>query len=209
MPAPYLGGMRITSFEWLSSHTIAVRINSSYGASYFYQLYAGRKLIGVSGAQLARRIVGSLQPAAWPEHITVVAVDTANRRTDYGDDLPLRPYNRVRFRFTTAGWPTDSKRIELRAGTTPGGAVDATNVVGKEPFDTDRDYTIDTPPLSGSGTWNLEVVGIDDRPADGNSGTALAASQAVLAHPPDVQLVNNARLSVAIASQQVTVSFTE
>lgn len=204
---PYLGGFRITSVAWLSSHAIVVAFSSSYG-SYIYQLYAGRSLIGVSRSPEARSVVGDLEPSDWPQHLTVLAVDPGNALTDYGPQLPLRPYNKVRFTFSTSAWPADAKAIELSAGTVVGGAVDPDNVVERIFFDTDGDFEIFSPPMPGSGQWNFEIAGRDNRPSDGNRGTALAVSAEVLAHPPDVVLQDDdTRFSVAVAAGEATITF--
>lgn len=207
---PYLGGHRMREFAWQSSHSLAVRFESTWGTLYYYQLYAGRILIGVSTGRSARRIVGQLTPHIWPHHLTLLAVHPSQRTTDYGRGLPLRPYHRARLRFTCSGWPADAKQIDVFAGTTPGGAVDPNNRIGRVPFDGDREYEFVTPPLAGSGTWNFEVKGVDDKPLDGNSGPALAIQAgAILAHPPDVQLIGGARFALSISGAQATATFTE
>eukprot|EP00913_Durusdinium_trenchii_P028459 g26687.t1 len=183
---------------------VTIETNSGSAADDTLTIAANRPLIWYSDGPIANPLSTDLTPSTWPQPLQMLAVSAANRTTDYGDTLPLRPYNVVRFKFTASSWPSDSKLIELRAGTTPGGAVVDSNVVGKVLYDTDRDYTIDTPPLAGSGTWNFEVVGIDDRPAAGNEGTALAGSKTILAHPPDVQLSSGSRLSVSAAIGSVT-----
>lgn len=208
MTAPYLGGFRILSAGWLSPQAIAVRIETSYSDSYCYQLYAGRTLIGVTKSPVGRVIVGQLEPSLWPQHLTVLAVNPANKLTDYGSYLPLRPYNRVRIRFSTASWPSDSRMIEVSAGTAVGGAVDTTNIVARIPFTSDGDFEVFTDPMPGSGQWNFEVAGRDNRPNDGNRGTALALSAEVLAHPPDVVLQDdNSRFAVTVTGGVATVTF--
>lgn len=207
MTAPYMGGFKITGAGWLSSHAIVVLISTSYSNLYAYQLYAGRTLIGTA-APGDRRIVGQLKPSAWPQHLTVLAVLPANRIIDYGRSLPLRPYNKARFTFNTASWPSDSKLIELTAGTAVGGVVDLANIVARVPFDTDGEFEIFSPPMPGSGTWNFEIAGRDYRPPEGNRGTALAVAANLLAHPPDVvPQADNSRFSVSVASGTAAVTF--
>lgn len=207
--APYMGGFKITRVAWLGSQSISVVFTSTYGSSYVYQLYAGRTLIGVTSSATDRTVVGDLEPSLWPQHLTLLAVSPANRLVDYGLSLPLRPYNRVRFSFSTSSWPSDSKCIELSAGTAVGGAVDVSNVVERIFFDTDRDFEILSPPMPGSGQWNFEIAGRDNRPPSGNRGTALAVNANVLAHPPDVvPNDDNTRLAVSVAGGEATVTFT-
>lgn len=208
MTAPYMGGFSIDSIGWLSAQAIAVRITSTYGTSYCYQLYAGRTLIGVTKSASGRVIVGQLEPSDWPQHLTVLAVDPANKLTDYGQYLPPRPYNRVRFTFSTASWPADARMIELSTGTAVGGAVDTANILERIPFSSDGIFEIYSPPMPGSGQWNFEVAGRDNRPNEGNRGTALAVSKTVLAHPPDVVLQEDGtRFTVAIAAGEATITF--
>lgn len=208
MTAPYLGGFKIKAVGWVGPQAIIVVFSSTYGNSYLYQLYAGRTLIGVTRGPADRSLVANLGPSVWPQHLTLLAVEPANRLTDYGSFLPKRPYNKVKFRFSTSSWPSDTKLIELAAGTTPGGAVDAANVLERIFYTSDGTFTIYSPPMPGSGTWNFEIAGRDNRPPDGNRGTALATSASVIAHPPDVVLQDdNTRFSVSIASGTATVTF--
>lgn len=205
---PYLGGMRITSAEWLGTTALAVRFTSSWGRDYYYQLYAGRSLIGVTSSPLERQVVGQLQPTLWPQWIQLLAVDPAERDTDYGSDLPPRPYNKARVSFTASGWPADAKVIEVTAGTEPGGAVDPDNVVARELFDTNRVYRMVTEPLPGTGEFSLSVVGRDNRLSGGNVGTATPLTVNVLSQPPDVALdADDRRFSVEISGGVATVTF--
>lgn len=210
MAAPYLGGLRITGAEWLSATSISVSFSTTWGAAYFYQLYAGRTLIGATSSRTQRRIVGQLVPTEWPQFLQVLAVDPSRRSFDYGSYLPPRPYNRVRVSFTASSWPADSKVISVAAGLTPDGDVDPSNIVGRALFDKNRVYSVLTEPLGGSGTWNLEVFGRDNRLADGNTGESLAMAAEVIATPPDVTLDPSTfrRFSVDISSGVAGVSFT-
>lgn len=208
MTAPYLGGFKIKAIGWLGPQSVIVVFSSSYGSSYLYQLYAGRTLIGVTRGTGDRSIIGSLSPSEWPQHLTLLAVAPENRLTDYGASLPLRPYNKVKLTFSTSSWPSDAKLIELSAGTAVGGAVDTTNVLKRVFYETDGTFTIYSTPMPGTGQWNFEIAGRDDKPPDGNRGTALAVSADVIAHPPDVVLQDdNTRFSVSIASGTATVTF--
>lgn len=207
--AAFLGGIRIDSAAWLGARTLVVRFTSVYGAAFHYQLYAGRCRIGVTASKRQRRIAGELTPSAWPQHLTLAAVDPADRLKDFGTALPPRPYNRVRLKFSTSAWPDDAEHIDVVRGDEPGGAVNPETLVERLLYDTDRQYTVDSDPLPGSGDWNFEVFGRDSRRPDGNAGSKLAASQAVLAHPPDVALAGDGtRLSASVADQTATVSFT-
>lgn len=209
--AAYLGGLRILPpVRWISATALAVRFASSYGNRCFYQLYAGRELIGASGSRSARQLVAQLNPSAWPQVLQLVAVDPVDRLTDFGAALPSsRPYNRVRMTFATSSWPADAKFIDVTAGTVPGGAVDAANRIGRILFDTDRDFVFITDPLGPGGTWNFEAAGRDDKPSDGNLGDALEISQAIETSPQDVATdAAGKRLDVTIDAATATVTFT-
>lgn len=208
MTAPYMGGFKIKAVGWVGPQAILVVFSSSYGTAYLYQLYAGRTLIGTTRGAGDRSVIGTLAPSVWPQHLTLLAVSPATKLTDYGPSLPLRPYNKVKFQFSTSSWPADSKLIELSAGTVVGGAVDTTNVLERIFYETDGTFAIYSPPMPGTGQWNFELAGRDNKPPDGNRGTALAVSADVLAHPPDVVLQDDdTRFSVSIASGTATVTF--
>jgi hypothetical protein len=204
---PSLGGHQITKTQWTGPTAIRVDFVSSYAATRLYQLYAGRTRIGVTLDPLSRSVTGQLQPSLWPQQLQLVAVAPEDRFTDYGPSLPLRPYNRVKMRFSTSGWAADSRYVEAIAGTEPGGAPDEDNLIDRLIFDTNRTYEITSPPMPGSGEWNFEVRGRDSRPPDGNVGTALSVAREVLAHPPDVALRQGNRFAVSIEGGVATVSW--
>lgn len=195
--------------EWVSTHALLVRFRSTYGASYLYQVYAGRTLIGATSQPRARSLVVTLKPTVWPQHIFLAAVDPDDRLTDYGAQLPLRPYNRVRLRFTASSWPDDAEFIDVTAGTAPGAAVDDTNRLARLLYDSDRQYELTTDPLGPSGTWNFEATGRDDTEPDGNVGTPLAMAQEILTQPQDVPFDGEGhRFSVSFAGGVATAEFT-
>lgn len=208
MPA-FTGGFEITGKpHWISSEELLMRFTSTYGSTRYYQLYAGRTLVGVTNSRAARSVIGTFKPSLWPQHITLLAVDSADRLTDFGAGLPPRPFNRVKLRASAVSYPADSEFLDVLAGTVPGGAVDANNRIARVPYDVDREYELFSDPLPGSGTWNFEIKGRDDKPPDGNLGTALALSQEILAHPPDMPLdAAGNRFGVSIASQTAAVTF--
>lgn len=209
---PYLGGFEITSYAWLDAHSLGVWFSSTY-TDKLHQLYCGRQLIGETTSTTDRLVIGTMVPTDWPEHITLLAVETSQAGTSFGDLFPDRPYNRARISTTVASWPADAKMIDVTAGTEPSGAVDDTNLIYREFYDTDRTYTMIVPATDtfrGSGTWNLEVLGRDNKPEGGNAGTAKALTVDVLSHPPDVTLqTDNTRFSVDISGGTATITFTE
>ena len=205
---PFLGGLRMLDAAYTSPTAIRVTFSTTY-TDQLYQLYAGRLLIGSTGDLSERAITGQLVPSLYPQHLTIVAVDPAERFTDYGDDLPKRPYNRVRLRFTTSGSPSDIEFLDVVGATVPDGAVDPDNLIERVLFDIDRQYEVLTPALPGTGNWAFEVFARDDKPADGNAGASLALDTDVLAYPPDVELAGDGtRFSVVIEAGELVASFT-
>lgn len=209
MAAPYCGGLAITSMVWDGTQAMRVVFSSTYSSTYQYQLYVNRILSGITEATTDRYILANVIPADWPQEITILAVDPSLTATDYGADLPPRPYNQIKLTITPSGW-TDAKYIEITSGTEAGGAVDTDNVLELVLFDTNRAYSFITDPLEGTGTWNFEIAGIDDAEPDGNRGTAQTAAVAIYAHPPDVEYQEDGtRFAVAVGATNITVSFTE
>lgn len=209
---PSLGGLQMTDAVYVSPTSIRVTFSTTYD-DQLYQLYAGRKLIGSTGDLSERAITAQLQPSLYPQHLCIVAVDPANRFTDYGDLLPKRPYNRVRIRFTTSASPSDMKFLDVLGADEPGG--DPETLIERVPFDVDRQYEVLTPPLPGTGNWPFQVKGRDDKPSGdtdspGNVGPALDLDEDVLAYPPDVVMAgpNSPRFTVTIESGVATAFFT-
>ncbi|MEQ8636915.1 hypothetical protein [Gimesia maris] len=208
---PYLGGFQIESARWLDSHSVAVRFTSTY-TDKLYQLYAGRQLIGATGNYDDRLVIGTTFQSLYPQVLQLMAVDGDEVTTDNGSLLPERPYNRAKISATTAGW-SGAKYLDVTAGTTAGGAVVDSNLIYREFFDTNRTYDMivpETDTFHGSGTWNLEVIGRDDKEPAGNLGTAKTLTVDVLSPPPDVQIQQDgSRLTVAIETGTATVTFLE
>lgn len=200
----YMGGHRITGASWIGPNAIAVQFAAS-DDGLFRQLYAGRTLIGVTTHPDDREVVGQLFHSEWPQDLILVAVESANRTTEYGDTFGVGPWNAVRIRVSTSSYPADAARLEITAGTSAGGAVDDANVLGQIIFEGDGTYEFQTQPLGDSGTWNLEVTPYDDK---GNAGTALATSVALISRAQDVVLQDDdTRLfDFSIAAQTLNLS---
>lgn len=209
--AKYLGGFEITKTAWLDTHSLGVWFSSTY-TDKIHQLYCGRQLVGETDGYTERMVIGTMVPTDWPEHITLMAVDAADAGTGYGSLLPDRPYNRAKIAAVVSGW-TDAKYIDVTAGTSAGGTVSSSNRIYREMYDTDRTYSMIVPDVDtfrGSGTWNLEVTGRDNKGDAGNLGTAKALTVTVLSYPPDVTLQSdNSRLKVTASSGTATITFTE
>lgn len=197
---------KIATAEWIAQRTMKVTFTSPL-SGHLYQLYAGRDLVAETQDPSQRELIAQILPATLPQHLAILAVTPAEAGTEYGGMLPgARPYNRVRLTFSTSAWPADSERIEITAGTTPGGAVDADNLLGSLLFVEDGEYEFETEPLE-TGTWNFEITGYDDKDTNGNAGTAETAAATVASYPQDVQLVDDARLTVSSGSGNLTIGW--
>ncbi len=206
--APFTHGMEITSAELLSNSSLIVRFTSAYDDAYLYQLYVGRTLVGVSNGVLDRNVIGIFFPSEYPETIQLLAVDPSDRTTDFGDDLPDRPYNRVKITYNTASMTIDTEWIEVSSGTEPEGAVNVANVIASDFYRGTGTFGIITDPLGPGGEWNFEIAGRDGTAPDGNRGTALELSATIKAHPPDVIADENGdRFSVAANAGTLTIGF--
>lgn len=211
MADPYLGGIVITSVIWDEPSVLRVDFTSTHSVStYKHQLYIGRQLVGVTDNSADRILFGTFTDFGIPEEVTVVAVDAAEHLTDYGDDLPSRPYARAKLTIVTSGWGSDKTTIEVSAGTEPGGAVESENIVAIETFVANGTYTIITQPMDASVEWNYEVVGRDGILPTGNRGTAVDISVDLLVYPQDVvSSETGPRLVLTTDSGNLIASFTE
>lgn len=201
---PYLGGYRLIAARWTGTNAIAVRFESS-NAGFHHQLYAGRTMIGVTSHPSDREIVGQLVQSEWPQLLQLVAVESANRTTNYGDTLPERPYNCAGITVSCDSLPADAARLQITAGTEPGGTVDDANVLGNIILEGDGTYSYLTSPMPGNGAWAFEVTPFDSH---GNAGTPLSPSIDLKSFPPDVALQDDdARIfGVLIAAQTLNLS---
>lgn len=205
----YLGGFAITGIAWLTSGSILVKFTTTYTGRH-HQLYAGRTLIGQTANTTDLSLTATFQASKYPQYLQLVSVQESERFTDYGSTLPDRPYNVVRLTWETAA-SSDTRWLEVNSGAAPGDAADDANILERILFDQDRKYTYTTKPLNGSGTWNFEVAGRDDKPLDGNRGDPLAfQATGVLACPPDlVSYPDGSRLSYSIDTDadEITISY--
>lgn len=207
---PYSGGSQITNLEWVDVFALRVDFETTYD-NLIHQVYIGRSLAGNTESMADLSLICHAIPSIYPEHIQLLAVDPADRYTDFGAILPDRPYNAVKLAWTTSGWAPDTRRIEIAAGTEAGGSVVTSNVIGKVPFDDDGAFQFLTDPLPGSGEWNFQIAGRDKTKPNGNRGIPLAISADILAHPPDLarQPDGYNRLAVTITGGNLTASFVE
>jgi len=206
--APFTHGFEITGVDALSDSSIRVRFTSVYDDAYLYQLYVGRTLVGVTDGPLDRSVIGQYFPGTYPETIQLLAVDPSDRTTDYGEDLPDRPYNRVKITYSTASMTADTELVEVSSGTEPEGAVDEDNIIATDFYPGSGTFSLVTDPLGPGGTWNFEVAGRDGTEPEGNRGTALELSATIKAHPPDLEPdVNGDRFTVEAVAGTLTLSY--
>lgn len=206
MPAPFLGGMRITFTSWVSASSVRVDFTSTYDSQYLYQLYAGRSLIGTTTSTLERRIIAPLSWSLWPQVLALVAVEPSDVTTDYGSTLPPRPYNKAIVTVTTSSWPTDSRLVAIAWADTPGGAVNYANEV-RTLYDTDRAYTLTSLPIGPSGEYDFAAYGIDNKPVDGNRGSETSLAADLLTMPPDLVVTDGARFTATATSGTATITY--
>jgi len=184
---PTLGHCHITDARWIGPFDLRVAFATQH-TTKLHQLYVGRSLVACTETFGDSVLFAIVQPSLYPQHLTLLAVDPSEKATDFGADLPPRPFNRVKVGFSTIGWPADSKLIVMTAGDAPGDAVNPDNELLRIEHDIAREYEVIGPPMSGTGDWNLELVGEDNV---GNAGTATDFDQHVYAHPPDVAFADD------------------
>lgn len=205
--APFNEGLRILRVAGLSATSLIVTFDSAYGSDYFYQVYLGRTLAGVSPGVNSRAVIAQFVPSLYPEEIQILAVDPADRLTDFGALLPDRPYSRVKLRWSTTGFDPSTKLIEITAGTEPEGAVNLENRLDTEIYRGEGEYEFITDPLGPGGEWNFEVAGRDGTLPEGNRGEPLELSATITAHPPDVQGDGEERFSLSAEGGVLTVEY--
>lgn len=181
--ARYLGGITDVQARWVSPTAIDVSFTSS-NSGMTHQLYYGRRLVAETSNPAVRVLTAQVDPGPWQNHLQVLAVSGTDAGVDHGSDLPRRPYNVAKLVIDASNFPADAAHLDVFRGATAGAAVSET-VWFRIPYEGARSYTVYTPPLPGSGTWNLSIVGRDSRPNGGNVGTPIALTVTVDAHPPD------------------------
>lgn len=205
--AALLGGFTIVEIYWTSQFALNVRFETTY-TDKLYQLYYGRELVGVTTSTTERLVIGTIVTDINPDHLQLVAVDGANRLTDYGSTLPSRPYNRLRVAVDTDGWPADTRVVNLVSGENPGDAASETNVIASEVFDSDRVYNLKSRHFRKSGTFNLAAFGRDDKLPDGNIGDKAEFTASIIAYPADVfNRSDGTRFDLVVSEGVATATF--
>jgi hypothetical protein len=203
----FTGGFRISAIGWLTPHAIYCDLITDYADTWIYQIYENQKLIGATREPTQRRVMGQLTGGKSPSPITVIRVAQEDFQTDFGPQLPRLPWNRFQLVWNTAG-STGIDHFDIVAGTTPGGAIDPTNIIAREQFRLEGNYSFDLDPIDLSGTWNYGVIPRDAAMPAGNAGTTIAASVVVAVPPQDVALqADGTRFSMSAATGTVSVGF--
>jgi hypothetical protein len=205
---PFLGGFEIVD-AWAVNNAVYVTIDTSYGDSMRYQLYAGRTLIGQTSNTSQTTISGQLNPSPASPPLTVVAVEPDNIGNDYGPTLPNWPSDRYELEFSTSGSPPDMDHFLITGSDAPGGAVDPNNVILRVQWIGDGPYTVPLPPLGQCGVWQFTVTPYSNAQPTGNPGTGATVSVTAIVPPAD--LVPDAlgnRFEAAMNGSNLDVTFT-
>jgi hypothetical protein len=194
----YIGAVTLTRLTRLNPGAIDVRFESHH-VDCLHHLYAGRDKVGETTAVGDRQLLALLEESDWPVPLILVAVLPENSDQDFGELFPPRPFNRPQFGFTASGgsWD-DAQTIEALTGEFPGDPIDATNILGRAVFQWQGAYSIQLPPMPGSGFWAGRIQGRDGTPPVGNVGDTADTTFRVTSHPPD--LVGNPRFNVSVAA---------
>lgn len=199
--------MTVIGMGWLGARAVYLDFVST-NTAHVYQLYAGRSRIGTTLRPSERRIVGQLFQDEAPATLTLVRVDKANRLTDYGDRLPVVPWNQFELQWTAAVMAADTDHFEITASTAAGEAVDADNVLARVRYIGDGAYAFVLPPLNESGDWIYRVTPRDNAKPLGNAGTASNVIVAADVPPPDfAQQSDGNRFTLAVEAGELVVGF--
>ncbi len=202
-----MGGLKITDMQWTGPHTLQVKFASKL-LNRFFQLYAGRRLVGVTESTTARRILGQLMPTRISAPMTVLAVTPSDRLTNFGPQLPRRPWNRYVLDWTADDYPADSRFFDLTSSPAADEEVSDSNLLARIEYVGDIAYSFDLPELTAGGLWKYRLTPRDNALPLGNAGTPQTVEVAALVYPAD--LVRNAageRFTCEIEAGAVHLSF--
>ena len=219
---PQLGGFKITNVGWAGRSSIYVDFTAE-DTDKCFQLYVNRKLVGVTGGVIERRVSGQV----WDAHqsaapINLMRVDSAERFTDFGDDLEREPWNRYVLSFTVpADYAADTHHFEILAASTP--ETEPTEVVANVPYVGPRTYTVDLPgiptihldqPVSATErsrwqNWLYRVVPRDNAVPAGNAGDETDITIPALIYPADLVIreSDGNRFGIALAGSALTIAY--
>ncbi len=192
---PYLGGFDIVEIGWAGRASVFVQLDhggtyaagGAHPAGWRLQLYANRRLIGVTQDAIETRIIGQVPMGGAACPLGVIVVEPAEAQIDFGHLLDLRPFNvyRVSWPCDVALGESDIHHFDIVAGRNPGDEYDATNVLARVPFTGRPNYEYILPPFSARGDWSLAVIPRDDAQPLGNAGDATEITIPAIVCPPD------------------------
>lgn len=207
---PYLGGFDITDVYWAGRNAVGVVFD--HGGNYTdkrFQLYAGRRLIGVTTDPIETFVRGQVPAgSACPLGIVVVEADEAGR--DFGSILDLRPWNVYRLQWQPPDDPSaDLHHFDIVAGRSPGDEYDETNVIARVPFHDARPvYEYVLPPFPERGDWSIAVIGRDDAQPLGNAGSITDLTIPTIIYPWDFVLRSDGRRFVpTVTGGELSIAF--
>lgn len=202
-----LGEFRISAIEWSGRHALTVEVESPHVDRY-WQMYAGRRLVGVSTYLGQKRVIGQVMPTHCATPITIVMVDTVDRATDFGNSLPRRPWNRFRFGWSASAFPADSRWFAISASPAAGEAVDYSTFLARVAYVGNGAYGFDLPAVNECGQWLYGVTPFDDAVPNGNAGTPAELAVDALVYPPDIAIGDDdQRLTAEMVADDLVVSF--
>ncbi|MES2793208.1 MAG: hypothetical protein V4719_26600 [Planctomycetota bacterium] len=202
-----LGEFTVEDISWAGRNALTVTIATAH-TDRFVQIYAGRKLVGVSNFAGQLSATGQVQPTHCPTPITVLIVDSADRATNFGSQLPRRPWNRFRIGWNAASFPTDSRWFAICASPAANEPVDYSLALARVAYLGDGSYGFELPAVNANGEWIYGVMPLDDAMPFGNAGTPAEMAVDALVYPPDVAIDENGRrLTAAIADGVLNVGF--
>ena len=205
----YLGGQTPIAAGWVGPRAVYVDFTSSITRGWHFQLYAGRKLIGVTSTTTARRVVGQLVVSDAPAPLTLIRVRSSERTTDFGPQLPRLPWNRFVLVWSAADYPADAHHFRITAAREAGGAVDDTNELALVEYLGDIAYRHALPPLPTAGTWRYRISPRDDARPAGNAGTPTDVTIVAEVPPADFSLDDHGnRFTLTVDAGDLVASFT-
>lgn len=202
-----LGMFHISTIEWSGRHALTVEVESPLTERY-WQMYAGRRLVGISTYLGQKRVVGQVIPTHCTTPITIVMVDNVDRFRDFGNSLPDRPWNRFRFRWSATSFPADSRWFAISASPAAGAEVDYSTFLARVAYVGDGAYAFDLPAVNECGQWKYGLTPFDDAVPNGNAGTPAELAVGALVYPPDIFIDDDEqRLTAAIVDDDLVVNF--
>lgn len=202
-----LGEYTIEQIEWSGRNALSVRIDTAR-TDRFIQMYAGRKLVGVTNTAGLLTVTGQVQPTHCPTPVTIVTVDSDDRYTEYGHLLPRRPWNRWRVAWSASAYPADSRWFAISASPAAEAAVDYDVVLARVEYIGNGSYSFELPAVNECGQWTYGVLPYDNAMPNGNRGTPDEMAVEALVYPPDLlPRDDGTRFAAAIADGVLTVDF--